>query len=517
MLYWHLIDAVINGKTAQFPPFNGPNLAQAQAHSGIALNHSNRLIFPMNSTTPITIGQACGAMLCLLLGLAPLTAPAWGTTPTTPVAEHVVDVVHYSARLDPDLPGKKLSGRVVISLMVRAQGTQKIEFDAGDLVIDAVHERGAELAFEKIEQRLRVRFPHPMAAGDTHEIEIDYHGAPRFGLEFHPERGELYTIFSTSQWLVCVDAPDERATLDLSVALPVGLKAVGSGRFVSKSPIDGQRELYRWRQDEAVPSYVYGFAAGRYVEVTSHNAGIELRYMSTELNADELGRIFADTGDIFRFFGRRSGIHYRGSYTQVLVAETIGQELAGFALMSEDYGRNVLDNATAVSLIAHEIAHQWWGNRVTNRDWNHFWLNEGIANFMAAAYLQHRFGDEVYLEQVDGWHRRLDKLRATGTDRSLVFERWYRPSTDDRAVVYQKGAYVLHLLRENLGERAFWRGIRAYTHENYGRSVTTADFKRAMEHASGRDLSAFFAQWVDGVSEHPLRIDCSGGCMGGTL
>jgi aminopeptidase N len=234
--------------------------------------------------------------------------------------------------------------------------------------------------------------------------------------------------------------------------------------------------------------------------VTTRGAGVNLRYLATELDEEELRRIFADTGDMLRFFGRRAGIRYRGTYTQVLVAKTIGQELAGFALMSEAYGRDVLEDATAEALIAHEVAHQWWGNMVTCRDWNHFWLNEGFASFMAAAYLQHRFGEEEYRKQVDGWRRRLDKLREAGTDRPMVFTRWVEPSADDRAVIYQKGAYILHLLRGELGERAFWGGIQAYTRAHYGRSVTTVDFQRAMERFSGRDLSTFFAHWVDGIA-----------------
>jgi aminopeptidase N len=92
----------------------------------------------------------------------------------------------------------------------------------------------------------------------------------------------------------------------------------------------------------------------------------------------------------------------------------------------------------------------------------------------------------------------LQRLRADGADRSLVYARWFRPSGDDRAVVYQKGAFVLHQLRLHLGERAFWQGIRAYTRAHRDSSVTTSDFRRAMERSSGRDLGPFFAEWVEG-------------------
>lgn len=439
---------------------------------------------------------ACAGLASASAGKAPDEAARVGAD---------IDVLHYTARIEPDLAAKSLRGQVAIRFIVRRQGAQRLDFDAGDLDIVAIREDKQALSFEKLDKRVSVRLAAPAAAGSRHEIDIVYRGAPRFGLEFHPERSELYTVFSTSQWLVCIDAPQERATLDLTVTVPEGLKAVGNGRLISKSALGGRREAYRWRQDAAMPSYVYGFAAGRYNEAGGTSENAALRYLSSDLQAPQLRRVFADTPDMLRFFGRRAGIRYNGSYSQVLVAKTIGQELAGFSLMSEAYGREVLDDPSAQALIAHEAAHQWWGNYVTCRDWGHFWLNEGFANFMAAAYLQHRFGDEAYRKQVDGWKRRLDKLRETGKDHALIYEHWTKPSADDRAVVYQKGAYVLHLLREELGERAFWGGIRAYTRAHYGHSVVTADFRKAMERASGRDLGEFFARWVESAEAVAAR------------
>lgn len=418
-----------------------------------------------------------------------------------------IDVLHYTARVEPNIAARTVRGEVAIRLAVRSAGTQSIEFDAGDLEIDSVREHGKALGFEKLDKRVRIRLPAPAMAGDRREIEIAYHGAPRHGLEFHPEREEVYTIFSTSQWLVCIDAPSERATLDLTVTVPSGLKAAGNGRLVAKSALGGRRDSYRWRQDQAMPSYVYGFVAGRYNEAGGSGENGDLRYLSADLQGPQLRRVFADSADMLRFFGRRAGIRYRGTYTQALVARTIGQEMDGLALMSESYGREVLDRPEAQSLVAHEIAHQWWGNRITCRDWGHFWLNESFANFMAAAYMQHRFGEEAYRERVEVWKRRLDKLRADGKDHALVYASWSRPSADDRAVVYQKGAYVLHLLRIELGERAFWRGVRAYTRAHYGHSVVTSDFRQAMERASGRNLSAFFARWVEPADTGVARTD----------
>jgi aminopeptidase N len=304
-----------------------------------------------------------------------------------------------------------------------------------------------------------------------------------------------------------VDAPGDRATLALDVVLPAGVKAIGNGRALRVRPLDRDRVLHRWRQEVPVPSYTFGFAAGRFTRVDVRARGPQLSYLGDGFSEDELRRVFADTADMLDWFAQRAGVRYPAArYSQALVAETGGQELAGFALLSEAHGRRVLADPSDQSLIAHETAHQWWGNGVTCANWNHFWLNEGFATFMAAAYLQHRFGDEAYRRQVDGWHKRLERLRSEGKDRPLVFPDWNKPSSDDRAVVYQKGAYVLHLLREHLGERAFWRGMHAYTRANFGRAVVTPDFQAAMERASGQPLTKFFQQWVYAAPRDPSPL-----------
>ncbi len=454
----------------------------------------------------------CGlALLVATAGVAAQAQPAAATSATTPTAESGAgfDVLHYAARLEPDIDQHTLTGTVALHARALVPGQHTLELDAGALTVDAVRIAGKSLQHTRVGRRLVIALPRPTVAGERWIFDIAYHGAPKFGLEFAPKRSQLYTIFSTSQWLPAVDTPAERATLDLSVVLPRGLRAVGNGRLVSHRALSGRTDLYRWRQDLPVPSYTYGFAAGRFVEATDRRGRVALRYLAEGYSADELRRVFADTGDMLAYFEQRAGVRYPGQqYTQALVAKTIGQELAGFALMSEAYGREVLADPQAEALIAHEVAHQWWGNGVTCASWNHFWLNEGFATFMTAAYLQHRFGEAAYQKKIGGWRARVERLRAEGKDRPLVYPDWNQPSGDDRAVVYQKGAYVLHLLREQLGERAFWRGMRAYTRKHFGRAVVTTDFKAAMERASGRSLAGFFQQWVypmprDGVTAAP--------------
>jgi aminopeptidase N len=407
------------------------------------------------------------------------------------------DVTHYDAQVEPEIATKMVKGKVRIRLVARVGNLMAIDLDCGDLTIDAVREKGRMQKFERRDHRLSVWLSPAMKSGEAREIEVDYHGTPRRGIRFFPERAQVYTVFATSQWMVCVDAPDDRATLRLSLILPAGLRMVANGRLAAQRALPGHKILYEWRQEAPVPTYTFGFAAGRFRLLAEKHGRVRLHYLAAQFSDHELRRIFRDTADMISFFEERAGVRYHGpTYTQVLAAGGVEQEMSGFTVVRESYGREVLANERAVWLGVHELAHQWWGNMVTCRDWTHFWLNEGMATFMAAAYKEHRFGRQEYLREIEQYRASYEKVRDAGKDRSLVFPDWLHPTAEDRTLVYDKGAYVLHLLRAELGERAFWAGIRHYTRAYFGKSVTTIDFQTAMEQSSGKKLSAFFARWV---------------------
>jgi aminopeptidase N len=438
-----------------------------------------------------------------MIGLAVAWAMAAGAAidaqpqPSGTAAVTAIDVLDYDARVRPDLAARTVEGTVAITFIVRSDRGDWIEFDTGDLTIDSVQERGTPRLFAQRDHHVRIQLSGRSNAGKPRTVDIAYHGAPRGGMRFFPERGQVYTVFSTSQWLVCVDAPSDKATLRLRVIVPDDLRVAGNGRLVARARVSAGQTEYVWREDRPVPTYTFGFAAGRFTEVNDTRGRVQLRYLGDGFSGEELRRIFADTGKMLAFFEDRAGVPYGADrYTQALTADGAGQEMSGFAVLPEAYGRAVLSDEQAISLGAHETAHQWWGNQVTCREWTHFWLNEGFATFMAAAYIDHRFGRDPYLREMAARRARYEKVVDAGHDRSLVFPNWDRPTADDRTIVYQKGAVVLYELREALGDRPFWDGIRLYTRRHAGKSVTTEDFQRAMEQSAGRSLADFFAKWV---------------------
>jgi aminopeptidase N len=402
-----------------------------------------------------------------------------------------LDVLHYDVTLEPDIAGKSVKGTVRIRFNTEAQ---EAEFDCGNLAIDTVRIAKAALKFSVVDHKLRVSLPPGPRA---REIEIDFHGTPKYGIQFFPDRQQVYTVFSTSQWMVCIDDPSDKATLTFKLILPASLTPIANGQLVSKHELPNNRRVSEWRQRTAIPTYIFGFAAGPFHVVSEKRKNVEFQYLATDYTPEEVRRIFRDTPDMLDFFEARAGVKYAGkTYTQVLATGGVAQEMDSFTALHESYGKQVLKNEQDVWLGAHEFAHQWWGNMVTCRDWNHFWLNEGIASFMAAAYLEHRFGRATYLREIETYRTSYDKVRAAGKDKSLVFPDWLHPTREDRTLVYDKGAYVMHLLREEMGERKFWKGLQLFTQRHFGKSVVTSDFVIAMEEANEKSLKEFFAKWV---------------------
>ncbi len=405
-------------------------------------------------------------------------------------------VTHYDVQLEPRLESRSVTGTVTLSLVPHREGVETISLNRGRLEIDGVQEDGRARAFVVDGNLVRITLPRGRL-NQTRALTVTYHGAPSSGLVFNEEREQIYTVFSTSQWMPALDDPSARATLRLRLTMPRAWTAAASGREISRRELAANTVVMEWEQKRPVPTYTFGFAAGAFSEATDRAAGTALRYLGRGFTESEMRRVFSESAQMIEFFEQRSGVPYPGdTYAQALVARTVGQEMAGLSIVSEDYGRAVIADPSAIGLIAHELAHQWWGNMVTCHAWTEFWLNEGFATYMAAAYREQRFGRETYLKDIASMKERYEQVRARGNDRPLVFPNWDRPTTDDRTVVYQKGAYVLHELRELIGDEAFWAGIRRYTNDHFGKSVTSEDVRAAMEQASGKDLRAFFDRWV---------------------
>jgi len=407
------------------------------------------------------------------------------------------DVLDERADLDVRLAEKRIAGEVEIDLASRSPALREVDLEAPGLTIDGVWSGDHPLPFRTADGRLLVTLDPPARQGETRKLRVRYAGSPQKGMRFGD--GQVFTAFNTSSWLPSKSDPGDKATLTLRLTLPLGYEVAASGRPVSRETLADGRVRHVWREDRPHSAYLFGFAAARFQEASAKEDAVALRFLSPGLAPAQLATIFGRTGEMLRFFEARSGVPFPSAqYTQALLPEGPAQEMVEMSLMDEDYGRAVLDDPREDSLMAHELSHQWWGNLLTCTDWSDFWLNEGMATFMAAAWKEHAWGPDEYQRAMLISRRRYAQAVADGKDRLLVFTGWEKADDMGGAVTYSKGALVLHLLRREIGDAAFWEGLRLYTRTAAaaGGSVRTRDLQKGMETASRRALGWFFDQWA---------------------
>ncbi|MDB5035799.1 MAG: hypothetical protein JWQ98_3040 [Chlorobi bacterium] len=442
------------------------------------------------------------------------------------------DVLHYDAIIQADPRRGTITGDVTIELESTTDDLRFIELDAEELRIDATFEEEREVEGDQEEPRekeeehrkeehkekeaprllpcrhelaggrLKVWLTRDAARREKIAIRIRYSGSPKKGITFSPDL--IYTAFHTHHWLICKDDPADKATLSLGLTLPKGLVAIANGRRVGSETLPGGLARTTWMLDHPHSPYLFGFAAGKLADTTITVDGRGLRLLGAA-SRDEAATILALTTEAFRYFERRSGTNLpEGLYGQALVKADIAQELAGFSTISAEYGAGLAAEPREDWIFVHELAHQWWGNLITCRSWSEIWLNEGFATFMEGTFKEFRWGADEYDRDITLARLRYERAREAGKDRPLIFTGWRAPEEANGLIPYNKGALVLHLLRYELGEDAFWEGIRRYTRNGAGGNVTSYDLRKAMEETSGRDLSGFFRQWVEQSGVPPL-------------
>jgi len=390
-------------------------------------------------------------------------------------------VTHYDVRLTPDLAAKQLSGEVTIRLTSHIERLDVVELDAGDMQIVSVKEGQQGRYFERKDKTVIVVLATPAYENQERTLTIRYTAGPAKGLVFFPD--QVYTSFFTSDWMPCDDRPEDRATLRLTLA-PSQYKVAASGH------IDGAD----WVVDTPTSTFLFAFAAGDFAESNSKVNGVSLRVLG---KAD----VFDATGAAMKFFAEKSGQAYPGTtYTQVFTHGTVEQEAVGMTLLPESYAANLAQHPEDLGLLAHELAHQWYGVALPAKDWSDFWLSEGTATFLADAFLERRFGKARYDSEIANSKEIYDKLRAAGKDRPLFFTDWQNAQQAGGPLPYHKGAWVLSELRRQLTDEVFWRGWKAYTSTHWGHPVTSDDLQAAMQSAGGKNitkfLTKFFQQWV---------------------
>ena len=413
----------------------------------------------------------------------------------TDAAEPGYDVTHFAVTLKPDLDSGSIEGTTQVRVRGTGAGAGRIRFSGNGLVLDAVEVNGRPATVVRSGPAMTVHLDRRLRAGRTAKLSFRYRGTPSRGIVFGD--GTAYSNYFTCDWMICdIDRPGDKSTLTLDLILPTGKASVASGVEAGRTGAGPGLERHRWIQDRPYSAYLFGFAVGFERSIATRHQGVEL-VAAGALPATEMARRLEDTDRMLDFFRSKAGLPFpHRRYVQVVVPGGDAPEKSSFSLL----GRSILDQRLEDPkedwLIAHELAHQYWGNLVTCESWAEFWLNEGIATFMVAAWKEHRWGRAAYDREMEVARARVARVRENDLDVPLTYGGEYPSLGARRAVTYSKGALFMDALRRELGETAFWAGLKRFTRRYEGRSATSRDFQSVYQKSSGRDLSALFEEWV---------------------
>lgn len=430
------------------------------------------------------------------------------TAQTKLVYNPFIDVQHYTFNLQVNDANDSLYGEAAITV-VFTQATNALEFDlinanakGKGMQVQAVAENEIAAQYTHQNDKLSIQLNHPAAAGEQRTYTIQYRGIPADGLYFSKNQFGKRTIFGDNyanrarNWLPCVDHLSDKASVDFIVTAPEHYQVISNGIQIEKTSLPNHFALTHWQETVNLPTKVMviglaDFAVGFAGMVDC----IPVQSWVFPQHKEAGFYDYAQATEILPFFIQNVGPY---AFKKLANVEAItifgGMENASAIFYSE---KSITGKrGYSEELIAHEIAHQWFGDAATEADWPHVWLSEGFATEMANLYMEHKYGADS-----------LAKRMQTDRDEVIDFSKdRFTPIVDTsekkdflellNANSYQKGGWVLHMLRRKLGDALFWKGIQQYYATYNGKNASTDDLRKVMEAASGMDLKEFFTQWL---------------------
>jgi aminopeptidase N len=459
-----------------------------------------------------------GAVLAIVLLV--LTSAAADKAPTRFVEDRSVDCTHIALDLAVDLTGKRIRGTAHVDLRTLIP-VEAFTLDAVDLEVAAVRvtQRGeprrSELTYDGM--HLVVTLAEPVPAGEDLRASIDYSvGEEEDGLHwFGPTRDEPdvpvvvwsqgEAVFS-SHWFPCIDVPSEKHTSEMTITARRGLEVSSNGRLVSREEV-GDDVRWHWALDVPHATYLMSLIAGEFHVTRGTWHGKSIEYWVHPAYAEWSDRSFRNTERMLDFISEYTGVEYPWErYAQICcegfgggMENTTATTLGTRALHDE---RSLLDG-NSDGLIVHELAHQWFGDYTTCRDWSHIWLNEGFASYFESLWEEVDHGaDGLAYDMVE----KAREAKRGGTELPIVDRAYADPDGVFDARAYPKGAWVLHMLRHRLGDPAFRQVLERFLEDNALRAVETVDLRKAVEAVTGRSFERFFFDWTERPGHPKVKV-----------
>jgi aminopeptidase N len=427
-----------------------------------------------------------------------------------------IDIINYTFRISVSDTSNIIYGKTTISLNFTGE-VSVMEFDLKNLktdgkgmIVDSVGFSNGEISWHHTEDKILVTPEKVQIKGSSAKLNIVYHGIPADGLIISKNRYKNRTFFSDNwpdragNYIPCIDHPYDKATVDFIIVAPEHYEVVASGYLFEESHLGENMKLTHWKEGVPLATKVMAFGAADFdIRLAGIAGEIPVWTYVYKENRSEGFYDYAVALKPVSFFSELIGPYPYEKLANVQ-SKTIfgGLENASCIFYSEN---SVTGKGKAEKLIAHEVAHQWFGNSVTESDWHHIWLSEGFATYLTSVYFEKNYGVEQLTlemksdrEQVIRYFLKspLPVIDTTNTSLMMLL------NTNS----YQKGSWILHMLRHELGDEIFWKGMRSFYEGYKNKNALTDDFESAMETASGKDLSGFFHQWLYLPGQPELKI-----------
>ncbi|MBE2287296.1 MAG: HEAT repeat domain-containing protein [Prosthecobacter sp.] len=433
-----------------------------------------------------------------------------------------VDILHVKLDVTPDFAKRTVAGTTTLRFKPIALPLTKLELDAIDLSIAEVKAEGAKVAEHEVtNDKLIVSFASPVAPDSEVTLTVRHSAQPEHGLYFRtPEMGykagdtQVWSQGEAEEhrfWFPSYDYPNERFTSEVICHVPKGMTVVSNGTLQSEKPGKDGLVAFHWLQDKPHVNYLIAMAAGYFHKLEDKAGKLPLAMLVPPSHEKQAANAFADTRKIIDFYQKEIGVPFAwDKYWQVYCLDFIAGGMENTSCTFEAAG--MLFNSdteqlrTLHELDAHETAHQWFGDLVTCRDWAHLWLNEGFASYYTILYEEQKSGSDAM--KLALWREAEDVFQSNDS-RPIVWRDYADPMQQFDSRAYPKGAWVLHMLRSQLGADLYRKCIKAYLERHRSGIVSTDDLQDVVEEVSGLSFDQFFDQWLHHGGVPEFKIDYS--------
>jgi aminopeptidase N len=432
-----------------------------------------------------------------------------------------IDVLHYTFDLQVSDSNNVLHGHVLITLKLLIK-TNLVSLDlinqtenGKGMIVSSVKENNKAVSFTHEQNKLTLHLEKNANIGEIKQFEIVYSGIPKDGLIFSKNKFNNRTIFADNwpnrarNWIPCVDHLSDKASIDFIITAPDHYQVVANGIKVEETNLSEHLKLTHWKEEVPLPTKIMTIGIADFaVNYVAAVNGIPISSWVFPEDRTAGFYDYAQAAEILPFYLKNVGLFSYKKLANVQSKTIFGGLENASAIF---YAENSITGKRGYTeeLMAHEIAHQWFGDAVTETDWQHIWLSEGFATEMTTLYLENKYGKDTLIA-------RLKKDRGN----IIAFSRKRKTPVVDTTAnenlmlllnpnSYEKGGWVLHMLRRELGDAIFWKAIQKYYTTYRGKNASTKDLQQIFEKMSGKTLEPFFTQWLYTAGNPLLEINWS--------